>query len=73
MTSPEEVSMLINLVDKHKFTVASNSQRIALVKKLYRMSFPGIVTDPCHAPSVLDVKNINNVAEALMRVTKVVS
>ena len=65
ISSPSEVTRIIKMVDNQEFLLANENQRLNLIKDMYLYSFPGIVSDPCHMPNVLEHQNIENVVMVL--------
>lgn len=61
---------VIRQIEEGSFTIASEAERIKLVQKLYRSTFPGKVSDPVYMPMVMARENVQMVAHALAEVAK---
>lgn len=70
LTDVDEIADAISLIQNGTFEVASDSERIDLVKHLYRTTFPGRVSDPATSPGVMAKDNLQRVAEGLLKVAK---
>lgn len=65
-----DISNTIEQIVSGSFLVASDLERIELVKKLYRFSYCGSISDPASSPAVLEESNLKCVAENLIKVAK---
>lgn len=70
ITDVDGVAQVIAQIEAKSFAVASDSERVALVKKLYHYSFPGSISDPATSPAVLQANNVKVVADNLIRVAQ---
>lgn len=70
LTDVDGVAGVIAQIEDGSFQLASDSERIALVKKLYYYSYPGTISDPATSPAVLQAENVKVVADNLMKVAQ---
>ncbi|MNE38796.1 hypothetical protein D3C80_1327080 [compost metagenome] len=70
LTDVDGVAGVIAQIEEGSFQLASDSERIALVKKLYYYSYPGTISDPATSPAVLQAENVKVVADNLMKVAQ---
>ncbi|MNL26467.1 hypothetical protein D3C87_1479950 [compost metagenome] len=68
MRSPGQIAEVAKLVEQGNFPVASDTQRVTLVRLLYATTFPGKISDPMNLPAVLDKDNVAKVAATLVEV-----
>ena len=61
---------VIRLIETGQFVTASDAERIQLIKRLYKTTFPGQVSDPASLPSVMAPENIWAVAGKLVEIAE---
>jgi len=70
LTNVADIKRVLRSIEAGNFSVASESERIRLVKRLYQTTFPGKVSDPVNSPAVMAEDNLEKVADTLLEVAK---
>lgn len=63
-----EIADVARRIELNTYRLATDEDRICLVRKLYATTFPGKVSDPVNLPSVMAADNIRAVANMLFKV-----
>ncbi|MCY1425303.1 hypothetical protein D9M71_410880 [compost metagenome] len=67
---PEAITAIAQHIESNKFTIASDEERVRLVRRLYATSFPGKVSDPVNMPAVMTPENIRSIANVLLELAR---
>lgn len=65
-----DIPHIMRQVEDNKFSAASESQRIALIRNLYRTTFPGRISDPVNLPAAMTQDNVITVTHTLLQVAE---
>ena len=65
-----EVSDVIRSIESNSYKLATDVDRIHLVRKLYATTFHGKVSDPANHPAVMAEENVRIVARTIIEVAK---
>ncbi|MCM8564553.1 capsular polysaccharide export protein, LipB/KpsS family [Thauera linaloolentis] len=66
----DRIRDVIQEIESNLFITASDADRIRLVQRLYRTTFPGMVSDPAHLPAVMTRQNVQSVARSISEVAE---
>ena len=61
---------VIRLIETGQFGIASDAERIQLIKRLYNTTFPGQISDPASLPMVMAEENVQAVAGTLLEIAE---
>ena len=68
-----EIAQIVDvtrLIETGQFVIASDAERIQLIKRLYNTTFPGQVSDPASLPVVMSEENVQAVAGTLLEIAE---
>lgn len=65
-----EIAGVARRIEANTYRLATDEDRVRLVRKLYATTFPGKVSDPVNLPAVMAVDNIKSVANTILEVAK---
>ena len=65
---PAEIADVARRIENSSYRLATDEDRIRLVRKLYATTFPGKVSDPVNLPAVMAANNVRAVANMLLKV-----
>ncbi|THF63117.1 glycosyltransferase family 1 protein [Pseudothauera nasutitermitis] len=61
---------VIQEIETNLFITASDADRIRLIQRLYKTTFPGMISDPANSPVVMTQQNIQTVARTILEVSE---
>lgn len=67
---PNQVGKVARDVQDGNYVTANHEDQIRLIKKIYRSTIPGTVSDPLYSPSVLSVENVTAVSNGIMKAVR---
>ncbi|MGH8558732.1 MAG: hypothetical protein ACRESZ_15025 [Methylococcales bacterium] len=67
IAAPAELPDLLGRIGAGQYPAADEANHVALIQRLFRTSFPGLVSDPATLPDVLQNANVVRVAAVLFK------
>lgn len=65
-----EIVTVARKIEANTYRLATDEDRVRLVRKLYATTFPGKVSDPVNLPAVMGIDNVKLVANTIIEVAK---